>query len=89
MLQTEGLLAVCEGHSLAESRLCSSPGEGGCWWSDLVYPVGGERAAGLEPHPWDSGAWAVVSKVAPRLVEADAAVCLGTSCVLGTQCGLG
>lgn len=54
-----------------------------------MYLVGGERAAGLEPHPWDSGAWAVVSKVAPWLVEADTAVCLGTSCVLGTQRGLG
>lgn len=89
MLQTEGLLAVCEGHSLAESRLCSSPGEGGFWWGALVCPVGGKRAAGLEPHPWDSGAWAVVSKVAPWLVEADTAVVLDTSHVLGTQFGLG
>lgn len=89
MLQTEGLLAVCEGHSLAESGLCSSPGEGGFWWGGLLCPGGGERAAGLEPHPWDSGAWAVVSKVAPWLVEADTAMFLGTSRVLGAQCGLG
>lgn len=54
-----------------------------------MCPVGGKRAAGLEPHPWDSGAWAVVSKVAPWLVEADTAMVLDTSHVLGTQFGLG
>lgn len=54
-----------------------------------MCPVGAERAAGLEPHLWDSPASAVVSKVVPWLVEADTAVFLGTICVLGIQCGLG